>query len=467
MAKRVKITLVENPTPTVFVGMVINYGAFSGGAFADVGGILPESVAIGVDVTETTDNLYAHYLAIPYPSWQVEIQTISRAGNVIIFDFDPINDALLSFDLLSTQSSITIEEEDVPSENPVEIGLVRSTLSLRLIPNLAFDKATLDIYNWSGNAIDIPTNPNYALSKPVVQLGQSVINFDVNELIKSNINNTIANYTLSGLQPIPLNQSCWSYYMGKCFNGEDLVYTKQGVYLALYGYGYFQDLYNPQPLSSVLIDNNSHTHIRGYDNRVHFLTNNLTTLTVNGSGVTVALDTDFNYNNVASINLNDYDASATTLTLVFTYPLETRTLIYTVKEECKYEVINCVFINKYGLPQSLFFTKAQKRSDEVESSDYRGLISEFGVFNTTDHVYKTFNSNGRSKVSCNTDYLNESENETFKQLLLSEQVWLIEDGIINPVTVDKKSIEYKTKLVDKLIQYVIDFKYSFDMINQC
>jgi len=52
-------------------------------------------------------------------------------------------------------------------------------------------------------------------------------------------------------------------------------------------------------------------------------------------------------------------------------------------------------------------------------------------------------------------------------MMLSESVWLIEGGVINPVNIDKKSIEYKTSLVDKLIQYSIDFKYSFDIINQC
>ena len=200
---------------------------------------------------------------------------------------------------------------------------------------------------------------------------------------------------------------------------------------------------------------------------MHFLTRDLTSVTVNGSAVTVSFDTDFNYNNIVSLNLNDYDASDTTLTVVFTYAEETRTLIFTVKEECKYEVVNCVFINKYGLPQSLFFTKAQKRSDEIEASEYRGLISDFGVYNTTSHVYKAFNSNGRTKVTCNTDYLNESENDTFRQMMLSESVWLIQDGIINPVSIDKKSIEYKTSLVDKLIQYSVDFKYAFDIINQC
>lgn len=465
MAKRIKITFLSNPTPTVNVVLGIAYTPYSNTIGATIGG---GGVTIGGTKEITASNLFDYYDALTLPSWLNSWTTITLASNIIYFDFEPENDANLSFPtLISTQSSITIEEVEIPAVGDYEIGLVRSTLSLRIIPNVNFDTATLDLYNWSGNIGLTPATADYSLSKSVVQLGQSVINFDVNELSKTGITPTIANYTLTGLQPIPYSQSCWSYYVANCYDGEDLVYTKDGYYLCLYGYGYFQDLYNPQPTSKVLIDGNAHTHLRGYDNRLHFLVTDLTTVTVNGVGVTVSVDADYNYNNVVSINLNDYDSSATTLTVVFTYAEETRTVVYTVKEECKYEVVNCVFINKYGVPQSLFFTKAQKRSDEIESSEYRGLISEFGVFNTSSHTYKVFNSNGRTKVSCNTDYLSESENETFRQMMLSEQVWLIEAGVINPVNIDKKSIEYKTSLVDKLIQYSIDFKYSFDIINQC
>lgn len=464
MAKRIKIEFLDNPTPTVDVIFGINYTPYSQTIDATIG----VDVVIGATKEDTASNLFDYYDALTLPSWLSAFTTITLATNIIYFDFEPADDSLLTFFRVgSTQSSVTVEEVDIPAGGTYEIGLVRSTLSARIIPNVNFDTATLDLYNWSGDIVNIPTSPSYSLSKPVVQLGQTVVNFDINELSKTGIFPTVANYTLSGLQSIPFEQSCWSYYVANCYDGEDLVYTKDGTYLCLYGYGYFQDLFNPQPESNVLIVGDSHTHLRGFDDRVHFLTKNLTTLTLNGTPVTVTANTDLNYQNVFSINLNDYDTSANTLTLVFTYPSETRTLIFTVKEECKYDVVNCVFINKYGLPQSLFFNKAQKRSDEIESSEYRGLISEFGVYNTTAHLYSTFNSNGRTKVSCNTDYLNESENETFRQLMLSEQVWLIESGIINPVSLDKKTIEYKTSLVDKLIQYSVDFKYAFDIINQC
>lgn len=464
MAKRIKIEFVTNPTPTVNVVFGINYTPFTETIDATIG----IDSAIGATKEDSAFNLHAYYTSLTLPSWLSAFTTITLASNIIYFDFEPDNDNLLTFFRIgSTSSSVTIEEVEIPAGGEFEVGLVRSTLSVRIIPNVNYDTTTLELYNWSGDITSVPTTPSHSLSKSVVQLGQPVVSFDVNELSKTGIFPTIANYTLSGLQPIPFNQSCWSYYIANSYDADSLVYNKEGVYLCLYGYGYFQDLYNPQPQSNVLIDGNSHTHLKGYDNRVHFLTKDLTTLIVNGVGVTVTANTDLNYENVMSINLNDYDSSATTITLVFTYPTETRTIIYNVKEECKYEVVNCVFINKYGLPQSLFFTKAQKRSDEVETSEYRGLISEFGVFNTSSHTYKTFNSNGRTKVSCNTDYLSESENETFRQMMLSEQVWLIEGGVINPVNIDKKSIEYKTHLVDKLIQYSIDFKYSFDIINQC
>lgn len=464
MAKRIKIEFVSNPTPVVNLVVVVAYPPNSNTIGATIGG----GVTIGATKEDTASNLYDYYTGITLSPWLSAMLTVTLASNIIYLDFDPLVDANLSFPfLLSSQSSISLEEVEIPISEDFTIGLVRSTLSLRVIPNINFDRTTLDLYNWNGDIADIPSVPSYALSKQVVQLGQTVINFDINELSKTGINTTIANYTEIGLQPIPFNQSCWSYYNANCYDGEDLVYNKEGMYLCLYGYGYFQDLYNPTPQSNILIDGNKHTHLRGYDNRIYFLTRGLTAMDINEFSVFPTFNPDLNYENVFSINLNDYDATDNTITVSFYYEDETRQVVFTVKDECKYEVVNCVFTNKYGVPQSLFFTKAQKKSDEIESSEYRGLISEFGVYNSSNHTYKTFNSNGRTKVSCNTDYLSDIDNEKFRQLMLSESVWIIEGMVINPVTLDKKAIEYKTSLVDKLIQYSVDFKYSFDIINQC
>ena len=89
----------------------------------------------------------------------------------------------------------------------------------------------------------------------------------------------------------------------------------------------------------------------------------------------------------------------------------------------------------------------------------------FAGFNFTDHQNKEFNLTGNEALVLNSGYVNESMNETFKELLLSQYVWVIRSGDTLPVNVATSNITYKTALNDKLINYTINFKYAFDTIN--
>jgi hypothetical protein len=60
----------------------------------------------------------------------------------------------------------------------------------------------------------------------------------------------------------------------------------------------------------------------------------------------------------------------------------------------------------------------------------------------------------------------------FEELLLSEYIWLSEliaiaakTYIKVPVKVKTSSIEYKTTVNDRLIEYTIEFEDAFDYIN--
>jgi hypothetical protein len=79
--------------------------------------------------------------------------------------------------------------------------------------------------------------------------------------------------------------------------------------------------------------------------------------------------------------------------------------------------------------------------------------------------FNRYNVNGRAKFSVNTGFISEETNEVIKQLLLSEKVWIAhEDGGI-PVTVTSTNLEYKTRQKDRLINYEIEFTYSYNEIN--
>ena len=78
---------------------------------------------------------------------------------------------------------------------------------------------------------------------------------------------------------------------------------------------------------------------------------------------------------------------------------------------------------------------------------------------------RKFNVNGNTKIKVSSGFVDEGNNEAFKQLLLSERVWFYINSEFIPVNVASTSLEYKTKLNDKLINYEIDFDYAYNEIN--
>ena len=351
-----------------------------------------------------------------------------------------------------------------PSVSTPQLAQVRSTYSLRIIPNLPFVYCDLALYFWIGDKNAPPTTPTYNLSKQVVTVNQTVCSFDINHLAKSYITNSIANYGLNGVQDVLPDSNVWVKYEASC--DSDPTFEEEGLLLATYGYGYFEDGYNPLPTTKALITGNNFTIYKGKDYRVYFQTTGLVSIEVNRVAVAYTYDTDLSYEMIASINLKLY-TGADVITLDLEYEDEyIETLTFNVKEECFYEVINCVFINKYGYPQSFFLSKVSKPSINIEGKDYRGLISNFGVYNTNSHQTVSFNVNGTNKIKCNTDFLNEVENDTIQEMLLSENIWLIENGITRPVVLETKTLDYKQTKVERLIQYEFTFNYAFNTINQ-
>ena len=65
----------------------------------------------------------------------------------------------------------------------------------------------------------------------------------------------------------------------------------------------------------------------------------------------------------------------------------------------------------------------------------------------------------------NSGFVSESMNDSFKELLVSQYVWVVRSGVNYPVNVVDSSLTYKTALNDRLINYTLNFKYAFDTIN--
>jgi hypothetical protein len=143
-----------------------------------------------------------------------------------------------------------------------------------------------------------------------------------------------------------------------------------------------------------------------------------------------------------------------------TDPAPTVTLL--IEDEYKHVPMDIVFINKYGVCQTLTFFKEFESELKVTREKYE---TDNGQPSAGHHQFRNINVQGQESFKIQSGWVDESMNETFKQLLLSEQVWHYDGASHIPLNLGSSSLNYKTQKRDRLIQYEIDFEYSFNVIN--
>ena len=191
----------------------------------------------------------------------------------------------------------------------------------------------------------------------------------------------------------------------------------------------------------------------------------MVSITADGDSIAFTLDPTINNQTIAYINLKDYYANLNAFDIVFEYADSTETHSITVKDECRFPLYNCFFKNKYGFWQSIPFNLRSKTTLNVESAEYSPIISTYGQYSLKSHNTKTYLPTSKEVITVNTDFLPEEYNALIDELFESEFVYLETNGEYLPVNLNKNSIDKKTKKFDKLIQYTLDFKYSFNKRN--
>jgi hypothetical protein len=142
-------------------------------------------------------------------------------------------------------------------------------------------------------------------------------------------------------------------------------------------------------------------------------------------------------------------------------------LNYVKRYPCsKYDPKKLVFINRFGVPQELWFFGKTIENSSIKSDKYKtSRITPRGVFSKYEHQFKSFDVNGTTSYTLNSAFISEDYNEFMKELMLSEKVWLHIDGDVRPVTVTSTDVTYKTSLNDKLVEYTVKVEQANDLIS--
>jgi hypothetical protein len=138
-------------------------------------------------------------------------------------------------------------------------------------------------------------------------------------------------------------------------------------------------------------------------------------------------------------------------------------LLFTQKCESKYPNVRMKWKNRYGQFDYFNFDMVSKKSFDVSSKSYQpqpgGWNNSVLTYTDSDSTKQNFATDAFESITVNTDWISESYNDWFKQLLVSDEIYIIEDTDIR-VNLKTTNLEFKTGVVDKLIQYTFDLEYS-------
>ncbi|NQW36883.1 MAG: hypothetical protein HQ471_07760 [Flavobacteriales bacterium] len=160
-----------------------------------------------------------------------------------------------------------------------------------------------------------------------------------------------------------------------------------------------------------------------------------------------------------SINVN---VSEVTLDREIEVTINGTVITLLIEDEKINTPIDVYFINKEGAQQSLTFF--QKRTDkmDVTKETYDGNL---GQPSAGFHQFIDFNIQAKSTFAINSGFILETNNEDFKQLMLSERVWVRNGILFTPINIQSKTITYQNRKNNRLINYAFDMGYSYNEIN--
>ena len=337
-----------------------------------------------------------------------------------------------------------------------------------------------DLYYWTGSVSDSGSTPDYVLAKypnpslyGIFDLNR-IINSTLTDLLQQNSSNVV--YFAVDFYP--------QYLVGTTFVTGS--HVKSSLYKALDGYGLFPETISQQlnTLSTYypLLTDGPVTQSAFLDNR------GVSGVAVGTLGGTVADRIIYS----SSVGNATYFLSSSTSTsgqiddypIGFSqsgFPLTGSIDWYTIQpfngatalgSPIRYEIVcpqkypnvRIKWKNRFGQFDWFNFNMINRQSISTTKRTYQPTL---GTWEGSSFSYQSYNSSmldyivdTKQSLQVNTNWVYEDYNDIFKQLIVSDEIYWITDessSTLTPLSVMTSNIQFKTGVVDKLIQYSFEF----------
>ena len=128
-------------------------------------------------------------------------------------------------------------------------------------------------------------------------------------------------------------------------------------------------------------------------------------------------------------------------------------------------------MNRYGSIEELQLFGRAIESYSVEGNSYKKTVLSGGQYNFYDRQVTEINKRAIKRLEVSSGMYPENYNEQFKQLMLSDRVWVAEDkdrdvngnigaGDQKPVKIVESDFKYQYSRYEKKIEYTFTFEFA-------
>lgn len=312
----------------------------------------------------------------------------------------------------------------------------------------------VELFIWNNGTTE-PVTATYILSKSIASTTQRNNVYNISNFVKSFIENTYPDDSSTDKMYVNVKVK---RYKETTLNVYTLLDTVS--YIAVNGYTKYVNGYNYDTVADTVVLANKNvkiqytrTHI-GYLNVISDVSFNAiyTDLAVGNTIIVVYSGSKF-YKVPVSTSSAFYN-NGNTLTIN-----SDSFLVLPICEQ-KYTPVKCAFINRFGGWQIITFFKSQINSINISSTAYN-VYSDVIDYSIYKGQTKVLNVNGKQNVKLNTGWVDENYSELIQDLLMSEKILL--DN--KPAIINTKSIDLKTSIKDRNINYELEFEYAYNLLN--
>ena len=293
---------------------------------------------------------------------------------------------------------------------------------------MAISTAQLSLYIYTGTSGSYTSSDlKYTIQKERIN-ADDIINFEVSELIRDYIDVNFNNDYLS--------KCVWVTAITNLFDENNQPYTysnpQNDTYLALDGYGYFEDEVNPELSRNALITSNNIYLPEGTTGKLPIFAEGVGKITIDGSDTEITDDGNTNQ----KIQYVTIPADSSTIQV---YDTNDSTLLKTISVtnicEPKFTPYKITFVNKYGAFQDLYMFKKSMENLNVTDERFRRntIVNNTTSYATNAAQSERYNVNAQTSLTVNTGFIKEDMNSTIEEMFLSENVWIRYENKTLPV----------------------------------